>query len=202
MPELAEVEYYRRQWDIGLAHKVLGIILHGEKRIFRGADLTLLKRVLPGATFLSSEARGKKMLFRFSKGAWLGIHLGMTGKLRVEPPGFAPGKHDHLVLCQSSDALVFADARQFGRVSFHQGKETPAWWQAEGPDLTSPEFTLESLRPFLLRHKRLPIKATLLLQAGFPGVGNWMADEILWRAGIAPAAISRNVRMVNRPWCF
>ncbi len=24
------------------------------------------------------------------------------------------------------------------------------------------------------------------MQSGFAGIGNWMADEILWRAGIAP----------------
>jgi formamidopyrimidine-DNA glycosylase len=42
------------------------------------------------------------------------------------------------------------------------------------------------MKQFLDRHGRLPIKASLLLQKGFPGIGNWMADEILWRAGIAP----------------
>ncbi|HEY0943973.1 MAG TPA: hypothetical protein VGD81_01860, partial [Opitutaceae bacterium] len=33
---------------------------------------------------------------------------------------------------------------------------------------------------------RAPIKAVLLMQERFPGVGNWMADEILWRAAIHP----------------
>jgi formamidopyrimidine-DNA glycosylase len=30
------------------------------------------------------------------------------------------------------------------------------------------------------------MKAVLLSQAGFPGIGNWMADEILWQAKINP----------------
>ena len=38
------------------------------------------------------------------------------------------------------------------------------------------------MEEFLARHPKLPMKAVLLLQPGFPGVGNWMADEILWRA--------------------
>ena len=40
---------------------------------------------------------------------------------------------------------------------------------------------------FLRRHGRAPIKAVLLAQEGFPGIGNWMADEILWRAALHPA---------------
>jgi formamidopyrimidine-DNA glycosylase len=43
---------------------------------------------------------------------------------------------------------------------------------------------------FLSRHGRAPLKAVLLLQRGFPGVGNWMADEVLWRASLAPAHLA------------
>jgi formamidopyrimidine-DNA glycosylase len=37
------------------------------------------------------------------------------------------------------------------------------------------------------RHRKAPIKAVLLMQRGFPGIGNWMADEILWRAKVLPS---------------
>jgi len=43
---------------------------------------------------------------------------------------------------------------------------------------------------FVRRHRRAPIKAVLLNQQGFPGIGNWMADEILWRAHIAPSHLA------------
>jgi formamidopyrimidine-DNA glycosylase len=43
---------------------------------------------------------------------------------------------------------------------------------------------------FLSRHARAPLKAVLLTQRGFPGIGNWMADEVLWQAGIAPACLA------------
>ena len=39
---------------------------------------------------------------------------------------------------------------------------------------------------FFDRRGRAPIKGVLLMQEVFPGVGNWMADEILWRARVAP----------------
>ena len=126
------------------------------------------------------------MLFEFSGGNWIGIHLGMTGKLRTEAPGFPPEKHDHLVLSQKKRALVFRDARLFGRVRFHHGKSAPDWWRAGGPDIASETFDRAFFDAFLRRHARAPVKAVLLLQSGFAGIGNWMADEILWRAKISP----------------
>ena len=134
------------------------------------------------------------MLFRFSKGCWLGIHLGMTGKLLTAPANFAPGKHDHVVLYQSKLSLVFNDMRQFGSVRFDQGPKPPPWWLQRPADVTSREFTRRRMDEFLGRHGKLPIKAALLLQSGFPGVGNWMADEILWRARIDPRRRAGEVR--------
>ena len=189
MPELAEVEYYRKQWDAGLRRQVARVALHGEKRLFRGGDVARLAERMPGAKLLGSAARAKQMLFRFSRDLWLGVHLGMTGKLRAEPPDFAPGRHDHLVLFQKRQALVFSDPRMFGRVRFYEGRAAPAWWAALPPAVTAPEFTPELVRAFLHRRARLAVKAALLVQSAFPGVGNWMADEILWRAKIAPGAL-------------
>ncbi len=186
MPELAEVEFYRKQWDAGLRRKVARVERHAGKRLLRGVDEPRLVAMLTGATLLGSEARAKLMCFRFSRDAWLGIHLGMTGKLRLEAPDFAPGKHDHLVLFQKTHALVFSDPRMFGRVHFGEGRTPPAWWAKLPPPVTSPEFTLELVTAFFARRARLAVKAALLVQTMFPGVGNWMADEILWRARIDP----------------
>lgn len=187
MPELAEVEYHRRQWDPGLRSPVLAVELHAEKRIFRGADPDEIVRALTGARLQRSEARGKQMLFAFSGGNWLGIHLGMTGKLRVEAADFAPERADHLVLRQKTRALVLRDSRMFGRVKFARGRQPPKWWTDIGPALTSPAFTAQLCRERLARRRRAPVKAALLDQRLFPGIGNWMADEILWQARIHPA---------------
>ena len=202
MPELAEVEYYRRQWNAGLRQRVNEVMLHGEKRIFRGTDVRALESGLRGAMLLSSEARAKQMLFRFSRGLWLGLHLGMTGRLHTEPVKFSPDRHDHLVLRQKAQALVFTDARQFGRVLFHVGKEPPEWWTRLAPAVTSSDFTRERLLLFLRRRQRLAVKAALLVQAAFPGVGNWMADEILWRARIDPRQLcgALNSRQIAALW--
>ena len=202
MPELAEVEYYRKQWDVAVGATVTGVELHAGKRIFRSLDTRVLVEQLRGARLIDSEARGKLMAFRFGRGVWLGIHLGMTGKLRVEHQDFAPGKHDHFVLRQKQRALVFSDPRQFGRVLFFRGKGEPDWWAKMPPALTSPRFTFEVLQEVLKRHGRLAIKPTLLLQNHFPGVGNWMADEILWQARLHPrtAGSALDPRRVKVLW--
>lgn len=206
MPELAEVEWYRKQWDAGRDDVIVDLALHSRKRVFRGTNTRELRRRLVGAKFLRSAARGKRMLFEFCGNnpetmrarenirSWLGIHLGMTGKIHVAPANFRPAKHDHLVLYQRERALVFRDSRQFGRVRFHHGADEPDWWKSDAPEIMSPEFNRKFLDQFLDRHRKAPIKAGLLMQNGFPGIGNWMADEILWRAKILPSHRAGSLR--------
>jgi formamidopyrimidine-DNA glycosylase len=186
MPELAEVEYFRRRWDDGTGQRIVRVELHGEKRVFRGSEPDLIEKTLRGRKLLGSEARGKQIAFRFSNGAWLGIHLGMSGKLHAEAADFTPRKHDHLALFQKKQTLVFSDPRMFGRIRFHIGKEMPAWWASLPPAVTSREFTAARLHEILKRRRRTSLKALLLIQESFPGLGNWMADEILWQTRLHP----------------
>jgi formamidopyrimidine-DNA glycosylase len=195
MPELAEVEFFRKRWDLAArGERVVRVLTHDKKKLLRELDLGAFRRALTGATLESSVAAAKQMLFRFSGDVWLGIHLGMSGELTVTPPDHAPGKHDHLVLVTKHHALVFNDPRMFGSVDFHIGKEPPLWWSKIAPAILSKEFTVEAVATFLQRRGRAPIKAVLLMQERFPGVGNWMADEILWRAAIHPRRLAGSLK--------
>jgi formamidopyrimidine-DNA glycosylase len=187
MPELAEVEWFRKQWDIGRGDAVVDVALHPTKYIFRGTSTRALRENLVGGKLLGSTRHGKQMLFQFSGNNWLGIHLGMTGRTHVEPPDFHPRKHDHLVLYQRSRVLVFTDPRQLGRVRLHHASHPPPWSHSPAPEIDSRDFDQEFFDKFLYRHRKAPIKSALLLQDGFPGIGNWMADEILWRAKVLPS---------------
>ncbi|MCX6902485.1 MAG: alpha-galactosidase [Verrucomicrobia bacterium] len=60
MPELAEVEFNRKQWDTGLRHKVLRVELHPGKRVFWRTNLATLTGALTGATYRGSAAHGKR----------------------------------------------------------------------------------------------------------------------------------------------
>ena len=190
MPELAEVEFFRKRWSAGHGNRILAVHGHAGKKVFRDCNVQLLAKKLSGARLLDSLTSAKQMLFRFNGANWLGIHLGMSGELRVEPPVYLPTKHDHLVLEQRARQLVFNDPRMFGAVRFHHGKNPPPWWTEIAPAILSPAFTLDAVAAFLLRRARAPIKAVLLMQERFPGIGNWMADEILWRAAIHPQQLA------------
>src|SRR3954469_10536233 len=134
MPELAEVEYYRRLWDAGLGTRIIRVEWHAKKRLFSGIAPRAFTAALTDATLAGSEARAKQMLFWLTRGrgkkphAWLGIHLGMTGRLRTESRGFAPGPRDYLALFTARPALVLSNPRMFGRVRLHTGPEAPEWW--------------------------------------------------------------------------
>ncbi len=204
MPELAEVHWFARQWDAGLDAGVAGIRMQTAARVFRECDTARLAGELPGGKLGRVLTSGKQAAFVFSNGAWLGVHLGMTGRLFTEAAraaqpawareeaGDAPTrppdrKHDLLAIdCDNGPSLVFNDYRRFGKILFHAGPGEPAWWTGRAPDILSENFTEARLDGVLKKHARLALKPLLLNQEYFPGIGNWMADEVLWRAGIDP----------------
>ena len=189
MPELAEVEHARRRWNPALNERVDDVLIASPTpRVFRGTDRHALRDALVGATFAGSEARGKQLALRFGD-AWLGLHLGMSGALVLEDAAYVPRKHDHLVVRTARHSMVFNDPRHFGRVLFHAGPDEPAWWSTLAPSVLGDDFTADELAAFLQRRGRSPLKAALLMQERFPGVGNWMADEILWRVKMHPATL-------------
>ncbi len=197
MPELAEVDLARRLWDAGRSERVVEVILpKPHARVLRGVDVEALRSGIGGQPLASSEAKGKQMLFRFGakQDRWLGLHLGMEGDLRVEPARFEPRKHDYLILRQAERSLVYHDTRLFGRVLYHRGMDTPEWWAKLPPSIFSEAFTREAVADFLTRRKRTALKPVLLMQERFPGVGNWMADEILWRAELPPSRRSGELK--------
>lgn len=208
MPELAEAEFYRKRWhQAAVGRRVAAALTHDSAKIYRGLKPAGLRRALAGARYLGSEAAAKQMVFRFAGPAgrvWLGVHLGMSGELRVEPADYAPQRHDHLVLrLARGPALVFSDPRMFGRVQLHIGPKPPGWWTRIAPAVLSSAFTAEAVAAFLRRRARAPIKAVLLMQERFPGIGNWMADEILWRAAIHPKRAAGSLRPAEARalWC-
>lgn len=212
MPELAEVEFMRRKWEPALGGSVEAVEADYRKQVFRGLDAGIIEKKLNGMIFVEALRHGKQLCFRFSDDVWLGVHLGMTGVLKfspishenseagsAEPKGRKYSKVDEgeganeagryccLKIKTTKGVLTFHDSRLFGRIQIHRGQFPPDWWQPDIPEPHVEAFTTERLRTILQRHGRTPIKALLLDQSYFPGIGNWMADEVLWRARIHPA---------------
>ena len=187
MPELAEVEYFKRVWSPAENTKVIKVTARMDKRIFREIEGDRFPSCLSGSIFRQSFRKGKQLCFLFDDNKWLGLHMGMTGKLKISENNNEVFKYAYLTLILSDGRrLIFEDPRLFGKVLFSQSAQAPNWWTNLPNEILSEHFTFESMDAFLEKRSRGSIKSLLLVQSGFPGIGNWMADEILWRSQIAP----------------
>lgn len=186
MPELAEVYFYAQEWRGLVGKRITEVLLHSSKRCFRTMENPSDLEGLVGATLKEIQTHGKQMIFHFSGARYLGVHLGMTGKLFTKSNRYPPDKHDHLAIKTKAKTFVFKDSRMFGAIRYHQGKELPSWLSHLPTEILSKDFTADLFHSYVSRHQKQTLKGFLLLQNRFPGVGNWMADEILWRAQLLP----------------
>ena len=189
MPELPEVEAYRRLAERALHRQVIRVRV-GDRRFLRGgATQAGLRRLLVGRSFGAVRRRGKLLVLDVDgSDQRLGLRFGMTGRLHVDGADgverlvYSSGRHlaawDRLsVDFADGGSLVVSDPRLLGGASIDPDEE------ALGPDAL--EVTPAQLRQ-ALGESAAPLKARLMDQARLAGVGNLVADEVLWRASLSP----------------
>jgi len=213
MPELPEVETTRR----GLAQVLQGALItrvEVRRRDLRWPLPLNLEAHLTGRRAVRLDRRAKYILVHLDDGSiWL-IHLGMSGRLIVEPAGFnavsrrdAPHVHVALVTA-AGDRVFYQDARRFGSMD----------WLPDAAALAShPRLKNLGIEPLsdalggpalqgLFAGKLAPLKAALLDQRLIAGLGNIYVCEALYRAHLSPlrpagsltaaegAALAREIR--------
>jgi formamidopyrimidine-DNA glycosylase len=191
MPELPEVEVTRR----GVAPHIEGRAVR--EVVLRRAGLrwpfpALLPEILADRTVAATGRRGKYLLVEFEHGTLI-IHLGMSGHLRVLPPGVPAQKHDHFDLVvdgpQGQQVLRMTDPRRFGAVLWHPKEEgeldSHLLLRGLGVEPLGPAFTGELLYQ-KTRGRSVAVKSALLAGDIVVGVGNIYCSESLFRAGINP----------------
>jgi formamidopyrimidine-DNA glycosylase len=173
MPELPEVETIVRELTPRILgrHILTAEVLHPLIVRYCGPKL---EECLPGRRIEEVRRHGKFILVRLDHG-WLTIHLGMTGQLLVDG---SIGPHTRAVFRLDDTTLVYDDIRMFGSIEWSL---EPVRTARLGPDALNAGFL-----PAELLKRKAPIKAVLLNQSVFSGVGNIYADEALFRAGIHP----------------
>ncbi|MGI8686392.1 MAG: Fpg/Nei family DNA glycosylase [Acidimicrobiales bacterium] len=189
MPELPEVEAYRTLAEAALRRPVAEVDAPDAWFLKGGIDAGGVSAALTGRSFTAARRRGKLLLLDTSDdGPVLGLRFGMTGRLVVD------GRAGVDKLLYSSDqglsawdrfALRFAgggdlrvhDPRRLGGVFLDPDEGRL------GVDVLT--ITPAALRTALGR-STAPLKARLMDQAHLAGVGNLLADETLWRAGLDP----------------
>ncbi len=183
MPELPEVETYRRFFAEHAADRAVRSVAVLDPAIVRNAPPRALDRALRGRRFGKPRRHGKWLLCP-ADGPVLLLHFGMTGDLVWSGHEPERHRHDRLALAFDDGELRYRNMRKLGGVWLsHDGAELKDIIGHLGPDAldVAPEEFLDRLS-----RRRGGVKAFLMDQRFVAGVGNLLADEVLWQARIHP----------------
>ena len=208
MPELPEVEAVCRLMRRALGGKRIAKVIAPPEPIVMGTTPPeAFVAAIEGKTLAGVGRRGKYWWLDFGEAPIVFGHLGMTGWVRVLPPHDESGaelfrlrEHGNAPI-YGEDGLprfmkLLLEAEDGVRVALTDGRRLARLWLGDSPE-ASPRVArlgpdaydaLPSAAGLeaLLGKRKAPIKALLLDQALLAGIGNWIADEVLFRARIAP----------------
>jgi len=192
MPELPEVEVLARHLAPAVKNKTIRDVTIRRAKVLKPTSEKEFKRRLVGAKFIGLTRRGKYLLFelRPKKGREIFLllgHLGMTGRMYLQPAGQAPPKHAAVILHFGRQNFIYEDTRYFGRLTLDASTVSNL-----GPEQFSDEFSPASFAHALTRSAQA-IKIKLLDQSVVAGVGNIYASEALFRARISPRLAARRL---------
>lgn len=196
VPELPEVETIARDLRVSLiGARVTAVWGSGlPLRLGRPVDLGAIRRVAESRRVVAVRRKGKYLLIEFEHRPdgdealepGVLIHLGMSGRLLVEPADNPRPAHTHLAwLLEDGRELRFRDPRRFGFVAAQAPLSARRELQELGPDPLTELDVAGLIRR--LTGVRAPIKAFLLDQRRVGGIGNIYVCEALHRAGIHPS---------------
>ena len=201
MPELPEVEHGRRIAESVLqGRRLRRVEVDDDRIVFDGVSPADVKRALTGRTVDAVRRRGKQLWFRLDRSPHPLFHFGMTGAFRTrtarslklassgsasEGDAWPPRFWKILLVTDDGEELAMVNKRRLGRIRLrdHPEEEPPISRLGFDPLLDPPspgEFAKAMAR------RTGNVKGLLLDQSFAAGVGNWIADEVLYRARIDP----------------
>ncbi len=199
MPELPEVEVYRRFFDEHVARRAVRSVDVPDPAIVRNASPEELGQALAGHAFEEPRRRGKWLLCP-AGGPILLFHFGMTGDLVWSGDEPERHRHDRLVIVLEGGELRYRNMRRLGGAWLaRNGDELRALLADLGPDALEVERAEFLTR---LSSRRGGVKAALMDQSFVAGVGNLLADEILWQARLHPRRRIEDIDAVGRSRLF
>jgi len=185
MPELPEVETVVRGLAPVLTGRRLASAIAYRPDLRRPIPHDLGQR-LTGATVTDVTRRAKYGMIATDRGDTLIFHLGMSGRMRLDPADTGP--HDHVIFTtEEGRRIVFTDPRRFGLLALAATADLVAHplLAGIGPEPLGPAFTA-AYTAGRFAGRIAPVKALLLDQRIVAGVGNIYAAEALHRAAIHP----------------
>jgi len=190
MPELPEVEMYRRYFEeTALQQKINNIEIHHPKVL--GAQHEDFCTLLVGDSFRGTQRWGKTLFHSTVKNKIVYMHFGMTGSLEYYNRSLDAPKYSRVVFnFENGFNLAYVSKRMFGRLGIALDVQNYVTNKSLGKD--SLEISEEQFTTALAK-KNKNIKAALLDQSVCAGVGNWIADEILYHTLVYPTSPVKNL---------
>jgi formamidopyrimidine-DNA glycosylase len=186
MPELPDVELFKRHLDATCLGQSIRRVIIGDTRILAGVSASELAQRLEGARITESLRHGKHLLVHLGPPGWLTVHFGMNGSLRHFEDGEDDPPYDRLCLdFADGHHLAYVNPRLLWRVGL--ARDAAEFIAAErlGPDALNPRFDLAAFERALAGRKR-NLKSVLMDQEVVAGIGNVYSDEILFQARLHP----------------
>ena len=176
MPELPEAERARVTLQSVLGRRVAAVD-DSDTYVCRPHQPGQIASALVAHTFVSVHRRGKFLWLVTEDGPTLGLHLGMAGHIALTAPTEKPIWDRFTVEFEDGTRFALRDRRRLGRAVLNPD------FSHVGPDAA--DVGRDEFRR-LIGAGRTAIKARLLDQGAISGVGNLLADQVLWQARIAP----------------
>lgn len=188
MPELPEVALYLH----ALRPRVLGERL---ERV-RIRSPSLLKSFDPPLSAVDGkEVRelrrlGKRIVLGMDDDLFLVVHLMISGRFQWKAPGAPiPRKRGHAAFDFPGGALLLTEAATHKRASLHLVRGEGALAEHDPGGIEPMEASAEAFAQAVRRENRT-LKRALADPRILSGIGNAHSDEILWRAGLSPVALT------------
>jgi formamidopyrimidine-DNA glycosylase len=176
VPELPEAERARQAVERVLGRRIVAVE-DADAYVCRPHAPDEIAAALTGRELVAAHRRGKFMWVETSRGGPdLGLHLGMAGSIAVDAEPHPTWDRFALEFA-GGGRMALRDKRRLGRAVLEPD------FSHVGPD--AGEVSRDDFRARIGRGAA-PIKARLLDQGAIAGVGNLLADEILWRARVSP----------------
>ena len=193
MPELPEVETVARDLRPLITGATIVDATTYWARTLREISPEGFADSVAGRRIEAVGRRAKQIVVDLSGGAFLTIHLKMTGQLFVVPQGGPEDPYVRVVLTlEDGREIRFRDIRKFGKIGLY-GVEGDDPFAKVGPEPLLDAFTVGAFRK-RLRARKGRLKPLLLDQTFVAGVGNIYADESLWAARLHPLRTARTLR--------
>jgi formamidopyrimidine-DNA glycosylase len=184
MPELPDVEVFRRYLEATALHKTITEVQIRAASLLKGISPPKLRHTLVQRQLKATRRHGKHLLVQLNQGPWLTLHFGMTGYLKYFKDMDQDPEHDRLRLSfDNGFHLAYVCQRKLGAVGLADGVESFIKEKHLGPDAL--DLGLDGFRQ-ALQGKRGTVKSFLMNQKYLAGIGNVYSDEILFQSQLHP----------------